>query len=514
MSHDDTHNSRDDQERSGGASPTHHASSGDNRLAPVITLHHHTDTHDTHDTDHDNTPVVIEGEIVTCGQQAGNATPGNGRGGVAARPLPPRPRDGTTACRHSGNPSRHRHQRESPGPQHVYSCFSGAGSSFSGGATPTAPPATNARCAPPEIAGDQGPPPGMGGPRHRRKSPPSWPGHGLDQRAPAWARAAGGRRADRARNAPRSRRRPRHRAPKGRFPGHRPCCWGHRDAIAWTVTFVTVYGHRPHQRGAGGAVLGLWALGRARTDAPTWAAPVDDDEDGTGRGVIVDESAVVKRAAQPRPERTQQQVQARLEHSAGTSHPSHDDGRGWHCQSCCLRASPWRCSTTTKTSSPTHLLRLPVEVWPTEPKDKPGVLDLWVADQGSLTKTGRAVAAAARRDHRLLTGVPVGVTPRSDLVTGRLFGTNWGIAGMMGSGKSTSSSSTSSPEPSSTHWSRSTSTAWPTTPTTTRSNRSHGPCSVLRRPGQGADRPRRPQAADVGAVATRTETVPQLGNRS
>ncbi|WP_225438090.1 FtsK/SpoIIIE domain-containing protein [Candidatus Frankia nodulisporulans] len=78
-----------------------------------------------------------------------------------------------------------------------------------------------------------------------------------------------------------------------------------------------------------------------------------------------------------------------------------------------------------------------MEVWPTEPRDAPGVLDLWVADQGSLTKPVAPWPLLTTGVADYFKGVPVGVDPRGNIVLGRLFQANWGVAGMMGSGKST-----------------------------------------------------------------------------
>ncbi len=206
------------------------------------------------------------------------------------------------------------------------------------------------------------------------------------------------------------------------------------DAVAWVVTFVTVYATVIATLAGAGAVLGLWALGRARTEAPTWAAPVEDDEDGTGRGVIVDESAVVNAL------RNLGLPALNSKFKQGWTPrwnlPPVHDGRGWHCQFLLPEGVTVEMLNRRKDVLAHNLLRLPVEVWPTEARDHPGTLDLWVADQGSLTKPVAQVPGDdGTTDY--FRGVPVGVTPRSDLVTGRLFGTNWGIAGMMGSGKST-----------------------------------------------------------------------------
>ncbi|MBN9755001.1 hypothetical protein DMP14_06025 [Pseudonocardia sp. Ae707_Ps2] len=72
------HDNRDDQtgrgKDSGGASPTHH--DREDALAPVITLHHHTDTSTT-DT---GSPVVVEGEVISS--SAGGWSPVRSRAGA------------------------------------------------------------------------------------------------------------------------------------------------------------------------------------------------------------------------------------------------------------------------------------------------------------------------------------------------------------------------------------------------------------------------------------------------
>jgi S-DNA-T family DNA segregation ATPase FtsK/SpoIIIE len=82
-----------------------------------------------------------------------------------------------------------------------------------------------------------------------------------------------------------------------------------------------------------------------------------------------------------------------------------------------------------------NLVRLPVEVWPTEPKNQPGVLDLWVADQGLLTNAVEAYPLLDDGATDYFNGVPVGVDQRGEQVTGKLMGCNYAIAGTMGSGK-------------------------------------------------------------------------------
>jgi hypothetical protein len=82
-----------------------------------------------------------------------------------------------------------------------------------------------------------------------------------------------------------------------------------------------------------------------------------------------------------------------------------------------------------------NLVRKPVEVWAIEPRKLPGVLDLWVADQGVLTDPVAPWPLLEDGDADYFRGVPVGVDPRGDVVIGTLMASNYGIAGIMGSGK-------------------------------------------------------------------------------
>ncbi|MFI6477337.1 hypothetical protein ACIBH1_05355 [Nonomuraea sp. NPDC050663] len=84
-----------------------------------------------------------------------------------------------------------------------------------------------------------------------------------------------------------------------------------------------------------------------------------------------------------------------------------------------------------------NLVRFPVEVWPTEPRNLPGVLDMWVADQGSLTGPVPPWPLLEDGDADYFKGVPVSVDIRGKTIVGRLSEANYAIAGQMGSGKST-----------------------------------------------------------------------------
>jgi S-DNA-T family DNA segregation ATPase FtsK/SpoIIIE len=83
-----------------------------------------------------------------------------------------------------------------------------------------------------------------------------------------------------------------------------------------------------------------------------------------------------------------------------------------------------------------NLLRLPVEVWPTEPSTAPGTLDLWVADQGSLSGKVPAWPLLTEGSADYFKGVPVGVSQRGEPVMGKLMAANYMVGGIMGSGKS------------------------------------------------------------------------------
>ncbi|WP_226358789.1 FtsK/SpoIIIE domain-containing protein [Pseudonocardia sp. ICBG601] len=422
MSHHDDHNSRDDQEKgAGGASPAHHASSGDG-LAPVITLHHRPDNHGA-DTE---VPVVIEGEIVA-------PTPGAGvvvsRRDLYRSDLHAAGRSALAAATHPATVTSTKALV-----RNTWFVFSGAGVLIQRWRDTHGTSRYERQMRAAEIAGDQD--------RllewEARDTAEKQRRHGrvMDWiNAPlAWARAAGvgalialgmllGLGAVLA------------IAAKDVSLVIAPIA-GVIDAVAWTVTFVTVYATVIATLAGAGAVLGLWALGRARTEAPTWTAPPTDDvETSTGRGVIVDESAVVNALRNL----GLSALNSKFKHgwTPRWNLPPVHDGKGWHCQFLLPEGVTVEMLNKRKDVLAHNLLRLPVEVWPTEARDHPGMLDLWVADQGSLTKPVAPWPLLHDGTTDYFRGVPVGVTPRADLVNGRLFGTNWGIAGMMGSGKST-----------------------------------------------------------------------------
>lgn len=115
------------------------------------------------------------------------------------------------------------------------------------------------------------------------------------------------------------------------------------------------------------------------------------------------------------------------------------DGKGWRTQIRLPQGVNVEMINRRKAILAHNLARLPVEVWPTEPKDKPGVLDLWVAEPGTLTGPPPAWPLLSKLDTvttDYFKGVPAGVNIRGDNVNGLLFETNHAAAGVMGSGKS------------------------------------------------------------------------------
>lgn len=178
------------------------------------------------------------------------------------------------------------------------------------------------------------------------------------------------------------------------------------------------------------AVLALWQLGRTKGTIPAGLAIADPAR----REIVPDEGAIlaalrhlgiaalnkaVKDGWQPR------WILA-----------PHLVGEGYHAQLQLPQGVNVEAINARKPLLASNLMRLPVEVWPTEPRNQPAVLDLYVAHQGSLS--GKVA------DYPLLTsgtadyfkGVPVGVSQRGDPVIGQLMARNYMIGGIMGTGKS------------------------------------------------------------------------------
>lgn len=197
--------------------------------------------------------------------------------------------------------------------------------------------------------------------------------------------------------------------------------------IATVTVHVAVWGAVP-------AWLALaWREGKRRVVAPAWMGA--DDTDPTDRDVVPDEGAIVNALRNLNLPALNKKFKEgwKPRWVSGSAY----DGRGWRTQLLLPEGVTVEMIVDRKDVLAHNLLRLPVEVWPTEPKDKPGVLDLWVADQGSLTKPVDPYPLLTEGTTDYFRGVPVGINPQGKVVLGRLFQANWGVAGMMGSGKST-----------------------------------------------------------------------------
>lgn len=185
-------------------------------------------------------------------------------------------------------------------------------------------------------------------------------------------------------------------------------------------------------------LAGAWREGRRRGQLPDWAMPVATTDD---RKTVPTEGAVLDAlrhlgitaldqafkdgwASQGSPVRVWEQGAVR-------------DGKGWRVQLILPKKVPVAEVAKRRETLAHNLVRLPVEVWPAEAAGKPGVLDLWVADQGVLSGAVDPWPLLSDGAGDYFAGVPVGVTLRGDQVTGELFEHNYVIAGMMGSGKST-----------------------------------------------------------------------------
>ncbi|GAY11772.1 zonular occludens toxin domain-containing protein [Pseudonocardia sp. N23] len=204
------------------------------------------------------------------------------------------------------------------------------------------------------------------------------------------------------------------------------------DLVRWVAWFLTAYGAFLLLTGTAGALAWLWALGRRHTEPPAWIAPTASD-DGPARDVVPDEGAIIAALRNlnlpPLTRKLKEGWTPRWVLGTGR------DGRGWRTQ---LELPPGvtvEMINDRKTVLAHNLVRLPVEVWPTEPKNLPGVLDLWVADQGLLTGPVDPYPLLGEGTTDYFKGVPVGIDQRGDVVTGKLMAANYAAAGIMGSGK-------------------------------------------------------------------------------
>jgi S-DNA-T family DNA segregation ATPase FtsK/SpoIIIE len=178
------------------------------------------------------------------------------------------------------------------------------------------------------------------------------------------------------------------------------------------------------------ALLGLWAVGKARGAAPAWTMPVEGDT----RNVVPDEGAILDALRHLSLPSLDKAVKAGWQPRWNS--PTVRLGNGWHSQLQLPLGVTVEMVNGKKSVLAHNLMRKPIEVWPTEPTNQPGVLDLWVADQGSLSGTVPPWPLLAGGEADYFKGVPVGVSQRGEPVLGKLMAANYMVGGIMGSGKS------------------------------------------------------------------------------
>lgn len=178
------------------------------------------------------------------------------------------------------------------------------------------------------------------------------------------------------------------------------------------------------------ALASVWGVGRQRQAAPSWALPADE----SSRDVVPDEGAILSALRHlnigPLNRAFKDGWQPRWVSGTGRL------GNGWHSQLLLPMGVTVEMINQRKQVLAHNLLRLPVEVWPTEPGNKPGVLDLWVADQGSLSGKVPDWPLLTEGVTDYFKGVPAGVSQRGEPVRGQLMAANYMVGGIMGSGKS------------------------------------------------------------------------------
>jgi len=203
------------------------------------------------------------------------------------------------------------------------------------------------------------------------------------------------------------------------------------DAITWTYWFLATYGALLLLGGTAVAVAGLRHLGQRDGHLPRWAAPADEPD---ARDVVPDEGAILQALRNLNlgalNKAFREGWQPRWVSGTGRQ------GNGWHTQLQLPLGVTVEMLATRKEVLAHNLMRKPIEVWPTEPRTQPGVLDLWVADPGILSGPVPPWPLLEDGSTDYFHGVPVALDARGEKVTARLMARNYLVAGIMGSGKS------------------------------------------------------------------------------
>lgn len=177
------------------------------------------------------------------------------------------------------------------------------------------------------------------------------------------------------------------------------------------------------------AVAAAWAVGRHQHTAPAWALPVEEQ----AQDAVPDEGAILRALGglgiAPLNKAIKEGWQPRW------VQPTTRSGNGWHTQLQLPIGVTVEMVNAKKKVLAHNLLRKPVEVWPTEPPNAPGVLDLWVADQGSLSGKVPPWPLLKEGTTDYFKGVPVAVSQRGEPIFAQLMAKNYIVGGIMGSGK-------------------------------------------------------------------------------
>ncbi|MFI2912868.1 FtsK/SpoIIIE domain-containing protein [Streptomyces sp. PDY-4] len=178
------------------------------------------------------------------------------------------------------------------------------------------------------------------------------------------------------------------------------------------------------------ALAGAWKVGRGQQAAPTWALPADAEE----RDVVPDENAILRALGKL----SIPQLNAAIKEGWQPRwvSPTTRSGNGYHTQLQLPMGVTVEMIAGKKNVLAHNLMRKPIEVWPVEPPKQPGVLDLWVADQGSLSGPIPPWPLLLEGTADYFKGVPVAVSQRGEPIVGKLMASNYMVGGIMGQGKS------------------------------------------------------------------------------
>jgi S-DNA-T family DNA segregation ATPase FtsK/SpoIIIE len=177
------------------------------------------------------------------------------------------------------------------------------------------------------------------------------------------------------------------------------------------------------------AMAGAWAVGKNQKTAPVWALPADTGE----LDVLPDENAIMRALGKL----SIPQLNAAIKEGWQPRwvQPTTRLGNGYHSQLQLPMGVTVEMVNAKKNVLAHNLMRKPVETWPTEPPNMPGILDLWVADQGSLNGPVPPWPLLHEGTTDYFKGVPVAISQRGEPIIGKLMAANWIVGGIMGSGK-------------------------------------------------------------------------------